>query len=447
MSDTNASATHPNRGTLFWICALALFTAATAFSLRVAASGAIKEALFDPVDLANSGRMIGDALGAAFLGFAASLLVASPILDVLGAKRVLLVASASFIIGPLLVILAPSLATGADVVPIVWWGMLVMGVGWGCTEAAINPVAAALFPDDKTHRLNVLHAWWPAGVVFGGLTSLVLFQVLHLDWRIAIALIMAPAIGFGFWAMSQTFPKTHAEADNTSFTEMLLVVVKRPTFWIFFAIMFLTASAELAPSSWVDIALSETVHMPGIVVLVYVAAIMFVMRHFAGALAKRFSDMGLLWFATVPAGIGLYLLSVASSPLTAFIAATVWAVGVCYMWPTMLAAVAHRYPRGGPWAIGLTGFAGALAIRFLLPELGGIYDAAKIDHAGGQDAFQALQPGSEELAGALAHAATTSFQTIAIIPAILFVIFGAVWLFERTRKLGDQPTAETNPAE
>lgn len=430
----DAHAKQFNKRALFWISVLALFTAAAAFSLRIAASGAIKSALFDPVDIANSGRMIGDALGAAFLGFAGSLLVASPVLDVLGAKRVLLLASLSFVVGPLLVVAAPELASGAGVVPVVWWGMLIMGIGWGCTEAAINPVTAALYPDDKTHRLNVLHAWWPAGIVVGGLTSLLLFQVLDLSWRIAIALIVLPGLAFGLWTLTQKFPKTQADALNVSFVDMLLVVVRHPGFWVFFGIMFLTASAELAPGSWVDIALSETVGMPGIVVLVYVASIMFVMRHFAGALAHRISDMGLLWVSTVPAGIGLYLLSVASSPVTALVAATVWAVGVCYMWPTMLAAVAHRYPEGGPWTIGLTGFAGAMAIRFVLPELGGIYDKAKFEAAGGQAAFEALQPGSEGMSNAMTYAATTSFQTVAIIPAILFVIFGAVWFTEKRRK-------------
>ena len=77
--------------------------------------------------------------------------------------------------------------------------------------------------------------------------------------------------------------------------------------------------------------------------------------------------MGLLWLCTVPAGIGLYLLSIAASPVTALVAATVWAVGVAFMWPTMIAAVAHRYPRGGAWTIGLVGFAGAMAIQLVLP--------------------------------------------------------------------------------
>ncbi len=434
----STESTVSNRNTLFWISVLALFTAAMAFSLRIAASGAIRSALFDPVDLANSGQMIGAALGAAFLGFAGTLLVTSPLLDVIGAKRVLLAASASFVLGPLLVIAAPLLSQGAGIVPIVSAGMFIMGVGWGCTEASINPVTAVLYPEDKTHRLNVLHAWWPAGIVTGGMLSLLLFQMMHLPWQIAIAAIILPGAALGAWTLTQTFPKTQVAIPGQSFTEMLMVPFKRPTFWIFFVIMFLTASAELAPGSWVDIALSETVKMPGIVVLVYVSAIMFVMRHFAGALAHRISDMGLLLFCTIPAGIGLYLLGAASSPATALIAATVWAFGVCFMWPTMLAAVAQRYPSGGPWTIGLVGFAGALAIQFVLPELGAIYDKAKIEQAGGAEAFATLQPGTPELQAALSHAATVSFQSVAIIPVILFVIFGAVWLIERKGRLGDK---------
>jgi hypothetical protein len=186
--------------------------------------------------------------------------------------------------------------------------------------------------------------------------------------------------------------------------------------------------------------------MPGIAVLIYVSALMFAMRHFAGALAHRISDMGLLAVCTIPAAIGLYLLSTANSPVTALVAATLWAIGVAFMWPTMLAAVAHRYPRGGPWTIGLVGFAGAMAIWFVLPKLGAIYDQAKLEAAGGEAAFAALQPG-EELSRVLAFAAEKSFQTVAIIPCILLVIFGVVWLIERKRKFGDQSVAASTAAE
>jgi hypothetical protein len=104
------------------------------------------------------------------------------------------------------------------------------------------------------------------------------------------------------------------------------------------------------------------------------------------------------------------------------------------MWPTMLAAVARRYPKSGPWGIGLIGFAGALAIYFVLPKLGEIYDDAKIAKAGGEAAFNALAKDSPDQLAVLGHAAEVSFQTIAVIPVVLFFIFGALWLFERNKK-------------
>ncbi|MBV1686692.1 MFS transporter [Novosphingobium sp. G106] len=419
-----------NRRSLFVICVLALFTAALSFSIRTGASGAIKAALFDPTVPMHSGEMIAAALGNSFLGFALSLLVISPLLDVIGAKRVILFASLCFILGPILIIASPSMGGIDAVYRLLTVGMVVCGFGWGATEASINPVTTALYPEEKTKELNILHAWWPAGIVTGGLASLLFFQQLGLSWQALIGLIMVPGAVFGAWALTQEFPKTESTTMGVPFKQMIAEPFKRPTFWIFPAIMFLTASAELAPGSWVDIALTQTVGMPGILVLVYVSAIMFVMRHFAGALEHRFSDMGLLCACTIPAALGLYGLSIASSPLTAILAATLWAFGVCFMWPTMLAASARRFPRGGPWSIGIVGFAGAMAIYLVLPEIGKIYDRAKLEKAGGETAFAALQPGPQ-LSQALAYAAEQSFQVIALVPIALFFIFGAVWLAER----------------
>lgn len=419
-----------NRRAIFWICVLALFSAALSFSVRTGASGAIKAALLDSAVPLHSGEMIAAALGNSFLGFALSLLVISPLLDIIGAKRVILFASACYILGPILIIISPQMDGIDAVYRMLTIGMVVCGFGWGATEASINPVTTALYPGEKTKQLNILHAWWPAGIVVGGLASLLFFQQLNLGWQALVALIAIPGAVFGLWALTQTFPQTESTALGVPFREMLAEPFKRPGFWIFPAIMFLTASAELAPGSWVDVALTQTAGMPGILVLVYVSAIMFIMRHFAGALEHRFSDMGLLCMCTIPAAIGLYGLSIASSPLTALVAATLWAFGVCFMWPTMLAASARRYPRGGPWSIGIVGFAGAMAIYFVLPEIGKIYDRAKLEKAGGDAAFAALKPGPE-LQQVLAYAAGQSFQVIAVVPVILFFIFGAVWLAER----------------
>ncbi len=418
-----------NHRSIFWISVLALFTAALANAIRAGAAGAMKTAMLDPIDPQRGGEMIGTVLGNSFLGFALSLVVISPLLDRFGAKKVILFAAACFIMGPSLVL--ASAGAGSWVYPVLNIAMIIWGCGWGATEATINPLATTLYPDDKTGRLNVLHAWWPAGIVLGGLLSVLFLKQLELGWELLVGLTIIPGVILAIWTLRHEFPQTQSTASGVSFGEMMAEPFRRPSFWVFFAIMFLTASTELAPGAWVDVTLTETVGFSGILVLVYVSAIMFIMRHFAGALDQRFSDMGLLWFSTVPAAIGLYLLSTATSALTALVAATFWAFGVCFMWPTMLAAVARRFPRSGPWGIGLVGFAAALAIRFVLPQLGTIYDQAKIAKAGGQQALAAMQPGTPEMQGVLAYAAETSFQTVAIIPVVLFFIFGLVWFLER----------------
>lgn len=422
-----------NSRAIFWICVLALTAAAMSLAIRVGVSGAMKEAMLDPFFPENSGALIGLALGNSFMGFAFAVLIVSPLLDIFGSKKVILFAALCYIAGPLLIIFAPNAGDGDAIFTMLNIGMIVCGLAWGSTEAAINPLTTAIYPDDKTGKLNILHAWWPGGWVIGGLATAILADQMGVSWQILVGLIMIPGALCGLWALTQSFPQTESTVKGVSFGDMMAEPFKRPTFWIFPAIMLLTASAELAPGAWVDITLSETVGMSGILVMVYVSAIMFVMRHFAGPLERKFSDMGLLCVSTIPAAIGLYALSLANSPLTALFAATFWAVGVCFMWPTMLAAVARRYPDSGPWGIGIVGFAGAMAIRFVLPELGKIYDAAKLQAAGGAEAYEALTPGSEEMQKVLAFAGEQSFQVIALIPLALLVIFGVVWLFERSR--------------
>lgn len=213
--------------------------------------------------------------------------------------------------------------------------------------------------------------------------------------------------------------------------------LRSPLFLVLFLSMFLTAATELAPGQWVDLALSRTVHMPGILLLVYVSALMFVMRHFAGALVHKLSPIGLLWFSCLLGSLGLVALSVANSPLTGLLAATVWGTGVCYMWPTMLAAASERFPRGGALLMGLMGTAGTLSAQFVLPIMGRVYDTQKVEIAGSEAAFNALQPGPE-LDRVLGTAAQMSFRVVAILPAILLIVFGAIWLYDRSRG-GYQP--------
>src|SRR5436305_7418092 len=119
--------------------------------------------------------------------------------------------------------------------------------------------------------------------------------------------------------------------------------------------------------------LTRLVHIPDILVHVYVSALMFVMRHFAGSLVHNLSPIGLMFVSCLLAAIGLYMLGSATSPLTGLVAATVWGIGVCYMWPTMLGITSERFPRGGAVALGLMGCVGNLAIYKMLPYLGGVF--------------------------------------------------------------------------
>ena len=99
---------------------------------------------------------------------------------------------------------------------------------------------------------------------------------------------------------------------------------------------------------------------------------------------------------------------------------------------TMLATASERFPRGGALLMGLMGTAGMLSIQFFLPMMGQVFDTTKVELAGGEAAFSALQPGPE-LELILGQAAQTSVRYVAVLPAILLIVFGAIWLYDRSK--------------
>src|SRR6266699_2895762 len=329
MSTTTNADRHAeyNQSKLFLVSVLALATAGIGFSIRGDIGGALQGHFFDPIDRLHSAEMTASVLGIVFMGFAVAIAVGSPLLDFFGMGRLLGVSSLCYISGNLIVLFADQLHVGLPIFWVVWLGMLIIGIGQGLVETVINPLAATLYPDDKTHRLNVLHAWWPGGIIIGGLLGLALGQM-KFNWQVQMALVLLPAAIFGILAAGSKFPPTERVAAGVSATAMLKEVL-RPFFILWFLCMFLTAAAELAPGQWVDMALTRTVGMKGIWLLVYVSGLMFVMRHFAGPLAHKLSPVGLLWISCLLASIGLVLLSVANSRITGLLAATVWVVGVC----------------------------------------------------------------------------------------------------------------------
>jgi MFS family permease len=418
-----------DKARIFILSVIALTTAGINSATQTAIASDLQKTFFDPLDPLTSAQKIGSVLGVSFLGFAFTIAIGSPLLDYLGMGRLLTLSAFCFIAGSLTEIFAGSITTGPDVYWVLFGAMIVIGIGWGLVETVINPLTVTLYPDEKTKRLNALHAWWPGGLITGGLLSLALGAA-GLGWQVKLGLTVIPAAAFGLVCLGTKFPPTERMALGISAREMFQELLK-PMFLVWFCSMFLTAATELAPGRWVDLALTQTVHMHGIWLLIYVSGLMFVMRHFAGQAAHKLSPVGLLWVSCFLGSLGLVLLSVANSPITGLLAATVWGTGVCYLWPTMLAATSERFPRGGALLMGLMGTAGTLSIYFVLPQMGKIFDDTKVQLAGGDAAFNALK--GSELDRILGIAAQTSFRYVAVLPAILLLVFGAIWLYERSK--------------
>jgi MFS family permease len=419
------------KGRLFFVSSLALTMAGINASLRANSAADLQRIFLDPIDKVHSAEMIASILGLPFLGYAVTIAIGSPLLDYIGMGLLLPLSGVLFSIGMLMMMFAGSLASGASVYSLLWAAALVTGIGWGLVETVVNPLVATLYPEDKTSKLNAVHAWWPGGLVIGGLLG-VGMSSLGWGWQAKLAVVILPAGALLALCIGLKFPPTERVAAGVSAKEMFRELLN-PLFFVLFASMFLTAASELAPGQWVDLALSRTVHMPGILLLVYVSGLMFLMRHFAGPLGQKLSPIGVLWFSCLGAALGLVALSYANSPVTALLAATVWGTGVCYMWPTMLATASERFPRGGALLMGLMGTAGTLSIQFVLPLMGAIFDSKKVELAGGDAAFKALPQGSAELDRILGIAAQTSFRDVAILPAFLLLVFGAIWLYDRSK--------------
>lgn len=368
-----------NRSWLFVLSCIALVTSAFTFIIR----GDVLQDVGR--DYGFEQGFNGTMEGAVFWGMALSLLVGGFICDVIGMKNVMWLAFTSHVIGTLGIVLAPEFA---DKSTSLWWLVgfsFIQGCGNGFTETGINPLIATLYPREKTHYLNILHAWWPGGLILGGILATVagdglylqpgepVIRGLDIDWRASLCMIFVPAAVYGFMLLTASFPKTERVASGVTTGQMLAEAV-RPGFLLMAFCMLLTASTELGPQKWQESVMRSLADVSGTVVLVYTSAMMFVLRHFAGPIAHRISPIGLLLVSSVLSGIGLFLLSTASSAATAFGYATIFGLGIAYFWPTMLGVTAERFPRGGAMTLCLMGTVGNAAIGFTIPNMGAIAD-------------------------------------------------------------------------
>ena len=252
MSNSAASDANPlaglNTTKLFVLGCLCLATTSMSFIMRTSIAQELQTQLFDPINPLTSAAQVGDALKYAFLGFAFTVLIGSALVDSLGMRNMLFMCGGCFIVGTGLAITAG----GSDPGLAVKLGMFLHGLGWGFSECVINPLTTAVYPDDKTHRLNVLHAWWPGGIIIGGFLGLGV-DGMNLGWRIKLGLLLLPAVIIIAMCAGTKFPKTERVAAGISNGDMFKEAI-RPGFLVWFFAMFMTSAAELAPGQWVDLA-------------------------------------------------------------------------------------------------------------------------------------------------------------------------------------------------
>ena len=350
-----------NAGRLFLGSCVALIATSVAF----ATIGAVMFALKGEFGLNNA--QVGWIGGAALWGFAVSQLVFAPLCDTLGMRFLVRMAFAGHLVGSLVMILAGGFAT-------LFAGALIISMANGLVEAACNPLVAALYPDNKTVKLNQFHVWFPGGIVLGGLAAFGLESAGVTSWQIKIALILIPTVAYGVLLLGQRFPATEGVRSGVSMGEMFRATLTTPLMLLMLLCMAMTASIELGPNRWVP-AVLEAGGMAGILVLVYVNGIMAVMRYWAGPVVHRLSPTGILLASAVISGAGLLWLSFGGSAASVFASATVFAIGVCYFWPTMLGFVSERVPRSGALGLGLMGTVGMAVVGLVTsPWMGGIAD-------------------------------------------------------------------------
>src|SRR5204863_8843596 len=142
---------------------------------------------------------------------AITIMIGSSMLDYLGMKLLLGLSSICFVAGTLILIFAAPLSASFSAYRVLWTGALISGIGWGLVETVINPLAVTLYPEDQTHRLNVLHGWWLGGLIIGGLLGLGISK-LNLDWRLQLGCVLVPAVIFGLLLITSKFPPTERVA-------------------------------------------------------------------------------------------------------------------------------------------------------------------------------------------------------------------------------------------
>ena len=434
-----------NQKRLFVASCLALLVTAITFAIR-----ARIESVFTD-DYGLSAEQVGRAFGPAFWGFAVAMFAGGYFIDIVKTRSIVWMAFVLHFVGIVLLLLAKDYTS-------LFIANVFIGLGNGSVEAACNPLVTALFPDKKTKMLNRFHVWFPGGIVIGSLLAALVMDQLNLPWQVLVSLLFIPLAIYGFLFFRQNIPETERVATGVTYKEMMRNVGAPVTitlavifmilvatnanisaaitssyalpviivgaivvaiviegrlinkisllFPFVFMCMLLTASTELGTTQWINALLADNGIHP-MIILAVVTGLMAVGRFFAGGLIHRLNPPGVLLGSAVFSVAGLYLLSISSGPVMTVISAAVFAVGVCYFWPTMIGVASEYIPKSGALGMSILGGAGFVATSMVLPIMG-----KSIETEGAQ----------------------TTLRNMSVLPIILIVAFIILILIVRGNK-------------
>lgn len=373
-----------------------LFVGICCSLVPTAASFAIIGDILGPLkaDFILTNYEVGLIGGAALWGMAISQILFGSLAD-LGMRLLTRIAFVFHLTGTATMISASGFAGEPFAFWILFFGAIIIALGNGLIEVVGNPLVAALYPDQKTTRLNLFHAWFPGGMVIAGLASYGLSLTGLGTWEMRLALVFIPILLYGVLILREPFPPTEGVAAGVSIKNMFHATFTSPLFILMFFCMMITASIELGPMRWIPSVL-ESGGIPGILVLVWISGMMAVLRLYAGPFVERLSPTGLLLFGAVTSGTGLYLFSFAETGVMAFLFATIFAVGVAFFWPTMLGFVNERIPKSGALGMGLMGGIGMTAAGLIaIPMMGNIADEYVPERLPNQETVALLEQTTE----------------------------------------------------
>jgi len=406
---------------LFNASCVALVVTALAFATR----GSFVEAWATEFNLSHT--EVGWIVGTAFWGFTIAMVFGGPLVDIIGLGRIISIAFICHVAGIVLTIVA----TG-------FWSLfistLLIGIANGSVEAACNPLITSMYTDQKTRRLNRFHAWFPTGIVIGGLAVYLFNKIGIVDWRYAMGIMLLPTFVYGYMFLNKQFPQTERVVSGFSYKDMLKACVS-PLFLFMALCMILTGGAELGTNQWIAALLANVSDNP-ILLLVWISGIMALARQFGGTLIHNMKSTIVLLVSSILAFVGCIMMGYTNGAMV-FASAGIFALGVAFFWPSMLGFVSENIPQSGALGLAIMGGIGFLGGAIAQPVLGAIFDAQTISAIPAGQSVEILKTalyGTVEAAtwaSAQLQGGAHTLRYVAFVPAVLIVFFSFLHIWKR----------------